>query len=161
MADQLTAERLRQLVSYDRLTGEFTRLVKQSAVAASGWLDRNGHVRISVDGQVYAAHRLAFLYVTGQWPTGVVDHINGERADNRWENLRDVSMTVNQQNQRRAHKRNATGLLGVTFNKRRGKYQAQIAINGAYRYLGLYATADLAHAAYLAAKRQHHEGNTL
>lgn len=160
MAD-LTAEALRSLVCYDPRSGQFTRLLRANWCAAGGWLDRNGHVRISIAGRAYAAHRIAWLYVHGRWPQGDIDHINGDRADNRIENLRDVCKAMNQQNQRKAHRTNATGLLGVTFNTARSKYQAQIGVSGRNKYLGLFDTATEAHQAYLAAKRALHEGNTL
>jgi hypothetical protein len=158
---EITAERLRLLVEYEPQTGVFRRRVKRSWLASGGSPDRNGHIRISVDGRLYAAHRLAWLYMTGSWPAGVIDHVNGVRSDNRWGNLRDVSVTVNQQNQQRAHRRNCTGLLGVTFNKARGKFQAQISASGRRLYLGLHDTAEEAHSAYVRAKRALHEGNQL
>lgn len=161
MTQPLTAAALRSLVAYDPSTGRFRRLVRTNWQAAEGWRDRNGHVRMSVAGKAYAAHRLAWLFVHGVWPIGDIDHINGDRADNRIENLRDVSKAINQQNQRRAHKRNPHRLLGVTYHKARGKYQAQISVGAKHRYLGLFDTAEEAHAVYLKAKRELHEGNTL
>lgn len=113
-----------------------------------------------MNGPGHGAHRLAFLLMTGAMPAGDVDHINGNRADNRWCNLRDVSRAVNMQNLRKPRADNTTGFLGVSLSK--GRYQAQIAANGKTHYLGLYDCPKLAHAAYVARKRLlHSEGNTL
>lgn len=97
--------------------------------------------------------------MTGEWPIGDIDHINGIRHDNRWSNLRVVSAQVNQQNRRRANANGRAGLLGV--NPYKNKFRAYIKIDGRTKYLGSYETADRAHAEYVAAKRQFHEGCTL
>lgn len=136
-----------------------TGRVKVGDVA--GGPDRNGHIRIYIDGRIYAAHRLAWLYMHGVWPAGDVDHKDGCPANNKFSNLRDVSKAINQQNQRRPHSHGTTGFLGVTFHKAKGKFQAQIGTKGKHLYLGLFHTAELAHAAYLNAKRRIHEGNML
>lgn len=95
----------------------------------------------------------------GHWPTYQIDHINGDRSDNRLANLRDVSATVNAQNQRKAYANNRAGLLGA---HRAGKrYVARIRMPQARIFLGGFASAEEAHAAYVAAKRLLHEGNTL
>ena len=113
-----------------------------------------------IDEREYSAHRLAWLYVHGAWPTGQIDHINGDRGDNRISNLRDVTPALNTQNQRRAARSNkSSGLLGVTAN--RGRWLAQISIGGKSRNLGRYATPEEAHAVYVAAKRVLHAGCTL
>lgn len=161
----ITPERLRDVLAYDQETGIFTRrisLTRRIKVGdVAGGPDRNGHIRIQVDGRLYAAHRLAWLYMTGSWPSHDVDHIDGRRANNSFANLRDVSKAANQQNQRHPHARGTTGYLGVTFNKARGKFQAQIGTKERCKYLGLFPSAAQAHAAYLTAKRQLHEGNML
>ena len=84
----ITASRLRELVSYDVDTGKFTRLVdsyRRTAVAGSvpGNVFKNGYIYISLDATRYLAHRLAWLYVHGRWPVGQIDHINMIRTDNR------------------------------------------------------------------------------
>ena len=101
------------------------------------------------------------LWITGAWPEHDVDHINGVRNDNRWSNLREVTRTVNIQNQRIAQTRNVAGLLGVSFEKARNKYKAGIVAGGKYHNLGRFNTAEEAHAAYLKAKRELHEGCTI
>jgi hypothetical protein len=162
MRNDLTAARLRELLHFDAETGVFTRLMAtrgpSGAVGARvGWLDGKGHRYICVEGVVYAAHRLAWLYAYGIWPRDMIDHINGEKDDNRLPNLRDVGMCINMQNKR--HSNNSVGLLGVSKHKKR--FRACIEVEGKNRYLGLFLTPELAHAAYVAAKRQFHEGCTI
>lgn len=107
------------------------------------------------------AHRLAWLYVHGRWPDGLIDHKNGDRADNRFDNLRDVAHRVNMQNLRKAFVSSKTGLLGASPLKD-GRFGAFIKRDGKSKNLGTFDTPELAHAAYVAAKRViHHEGNTL
>lgn len=159
---EINLDRLKDVLFYEEETGLFRRLKdsgsRTKAGDIAGGLDRNGHVRIYVDGQIYAAHRLAWLYMYGSMPCGVIDHMDGNRSNNAISNLRDVSMSVNQQNQRKPHSRGTTGFLGVTFNKRRGKFMAQIGTKTKHIYLGLYETAEEASEAYLKAKRSIHEG---
>ncbi len=173
----LTADRLRELLRYDPETGVFTWLDRpesdfatrhgwriyqgQFAGTVAGTPDLKGYVLIRVLGTYYKAHRLAWLYMTGAWPEQHIDHKNGVKNDNRFANLRDVGRATNMENQRRASSRNSTGLLGVSPHRKTGKFCAFIKANGANRYLGLYPTPELAHAAYVEAKRQLHEGCTL
>jgi hypothetical protein len=99
--------------------------------------------------------------MTGLWPQNDIDHRDGDKKNNRFSNLRDVTTQVNIQNQRRATKANKSGLLGAAFNRRLGKYVSGIGVAGRTVYLGVFETAIEAHEAYLKAKRQLHEGNTL
>lgn len=147
----LTQERLKQVVSYDPATGLFSRDAKAG---------ESGYVRLSIDGSDYLAHRLAWLYMTGSWPKGQIDHKNGTRSDNRWDNLRDVTTRVNSQNQRKPMNTNVnTGLLGSYRNGDR--FMSKIKVNGRIVYLGTFDTPEQAHEIYVAAKRQLHEGCTL
>jgi hypothetical protein len=97
--------------------------------------------------------------MTGRWPNGVVDHINGDTSDNQWSNLRDVTHSVNCQNQRRAKRSNASGLLGVSFFD--GKPRASISVDGRPIHLGTFDTPEAAHQAYVEAKRKLHAGCTI
>jgi hypothetical protein len=158
----LTAERLRELLSYDPETGVFRRIVQVGTGRRAGSIAGalcDGYVVIHVASKRYKAHRLAWLHVHGTWPTGEIDHRNGLRADNRIVNLRDVSQSVNLQNQRYARVDSITRLRGAS--PLRGKYAAQIFFNGRQHYLGLFATPEEAHDAYLVAKRKFHEGCTI
>ena len=156
----MTAERLRNLVTYDPLTGLFQRLVRNTN-ATCGWPDKAGYLYLMIDTKVYSAHRLAWLYMTGEWPRNDIDHINGQRADNRFANLRDVPKNFNMQNERRARINNKSGLMGVQFRKDRGKFVAVLRINGKSKRFGAFDTPEAAHAAYVEAKRLHHPGFTL
>lgn len=159
----LTQEVLKQQLSYDETTGVFRRLVTNTnhvkAGDVAGTKKDSGYVTIMVCGRIYQAHRLAWLYVHGVWPTKVIDHINGVRDDNRICNLRDVSSRVNAQNVRRSTVKSVTGMLGA--HPYQGKFVSSITANGVNHYLGYFNTAIEAHEAYLAAKRRLHEGCTI
>jgi hypothetical protein len=160
----LTAAYLRERLHYDPETGLFTWRVTDRNVKAghvAGTPHCRGYLAIAVGGIPCLAHRLAWLYVHGKWPAHQIDHINGIKTDNRIANLRDVSQSVNMQNVRKATSRSKSGVLGVSRAQWGGRWQAQLAINGKATYLGNYATEQLAHEAYLAAKRKHHEGCTI
>ena len=154
----LTAERLRAVLHYDPETGSFTRV---GGGVVNVRPTSYGYIRIRVDGSARHAQRLAVLYMTGAWPEkGVeVDHINGVRTDNKWSNLRLVSVSVNQQNRRAARSDSSVGLLGVSRHK--NKFRAQIWLNQKKTNLGYFNTAEQAHQAYLTAKRAMHVGSTL
>lgn len=162
---KLTQSILRNLLSYDPETGLFTRLVvtcnKVKIGDIAGSLHYSGYIHIRVLGVIQNAQRLAWLYMTGSFPNGEIDHINGNRSDNRLSNLRDVSKSVNLQNQRKAQSSNKAKLLGVDYRKNLKKWVAQIQINGVKHYLGTFSTPELAHAAYTKAKREIHEGCTI
>jgi hypothetical protein len=161
----LTAEEVRALLRYDpetgalywRTTGRGRRLD-----CKAGSLDRHGYLQTRVNGRIYFNHRLVWLYVRGAWPEQVIDHIDGDVRNNRIENLRDVSRKANQENQRSAASSNfTTGLLGASLHKPTGKYVAAIQTAGKTQYLGLYDTPEEAHAAYISAKRELHQGSTI
>ncbi len=163
--NELTAQQLRELLNYDPETGEFTRRVvtcnKVKVGDVAGSRHHSGYVHIRVLGVIRLAHRLAVLYMTGAWPADQVDHISGDRADNRWRNLRDVAKTTNLENQRAAHENNGSRLLGVSFDPRLNKYRAQIQTNKRKLHLGVFDTAEQAHSAYLLRKRAIHAGCTV
>lgn len=156
---------LKEYFHYDEYTGVFTRIkmlygVKIGDVA--GCKTHNGYIEIKINGKSYGAHRLAWLYMTGDWPINHIDHINSNGTDNHWKNLRDVTRTVNLQNQRKPQAHNKTsGLLGVHFEKESGKFKAQIKHEGKKKNLGRYSTAAEAYAVYLSFKRKNHEGCTI
>lgn len=162
---RVTQARLKELMAYDPQTGLFTRTVscgvRAPAGSIAGSLSDGGYIIISVDYVKYRAHRLAWLYVTGEWPEHEIDHENTVRHDNRWDNLRDATPTMNRQNMRRARSDSKTGLLGASWSKREQKFVARIKVNGVYRGLGQHDTAEAAHAAYVTAKRALHAGCTI
>lgn len=157
----LTSDRLKELFSYDANTGAFHRLyapARGTKTKPTGSVANNGYLQLKLGGKVYAQHRLAWLYVHGEWPRFNIDHINGIRSDNRICNLRDVEQSINLQNRSKPKSTSAHKLLGVSFDKRRGHYVARIRINGKNRSLGSWETEQAAHDAYLSAKRAHHPG---
>ena len=163
MSGDITAQMVRELLWYDAASGLFYRRLKSGEVqqrTPAGTVNKiSGYALVSVNAKQYYSHRLVWLYLHGEWPRGCIDHIDGNRTNNRPENLRDATLVVNAQNLRRASRRNVSGYLGVMPSL--SKWQAQININGVQTYLGTFETAQLAHAAYLEAKRKHHEGCTI
>ena len=163
----LTAQRLRERLDYDRETGHLTwklSLSNRARVGSfAGCVDKKqgGRVLVRVDDCLYLAHRLAWLHVTGNWPDGEIDHINGNPSDNRFCNLRDVATFVNAQNKKRVRVDSQTGLMGVSHDKRRGTWSSRIKVHEKKVWLGRFESPEDAHAAYLAAKRRLHEGCTI
>ncbi|VTU25429.1 putative NHN endonuclease [Variovorax sp. PBS-H4] len=161
----LTAARLRELLHYDPETGVFTwRVTRPGGKANAGSLagdinKKTGYRRIGILLQRHDAHRLAWLYVHGHWPIGMIDHIDGNQKNNAIANLRDVNHRTNQENLKRALSNNSTNLLGVSA--RRSRWIARIVIRGKWTYLGTFGTPEEAHAKYVMAKREHHEGCTI
>lgn len=161
--EPLTAERLRELVHYDPETGVFTRkkiIGKIGKVGdVAGALNPQGRMEFSVCGKIHLSHRLAWLYMTGDWPKHTIDHIDGDPTNNRFANLRDVPVCVNNQNIRKAKAGSITGVLGV--RKRYNKWRPSIWVDGKAIFLGSFPTQEEASAAYIEAKRKYHVGNTL
>lgn len=124
-----------------------------------GRLNAYGYVHIKVDSKMYLAHQLAWLYSYGVWPTGPIDHINGVRNDNRLINLRECAASQNQQNIRKARSHNELGVLGV--HQQYNRFGAIITSEGKKYWLGTISTVELAHEAYLSAKRKLHEFGSL
>jgi hypothetical protein len=158
----LTQNLLHELLEYDPSTGEFlwkhrninwfntendfkawnNRLSGKKA----GYVDKRGYLFIRINYFLYSAHRLAWLYVYGSFPK-MIDHINGNRQDNRIENLRECTDSQNQGNSKRS-KNNTTGYKGVSLHKGTGKYTAEITYNNKKIYLGLFLTPEEAHDTY-------------
>jgi hypothetical protein len=153
----LTSERMRELIHYDPATGIFTWITSRKGHHANriaGKVTNHGYRQIGIERRYYAAHRLAWLWMTGAWPAGDIDHINLDRADNRFVNLREATDSQNQAN-RLALATNTSGFKGVTWHKKAEKWQAQIQVEGKVYYLGLYPTPEAAHATYAIAAEQH------
>lgn len=158
----LTAERLRSILYYDPETGIFSCRTQRGPRGAGdilGAINDCGYVVMEIDHRRYLGHRLAFLYQTGAWPKETVDHINGQRADNRWMNLRDVPHRTNIENFRKIRRSTQSGLLGA--HKKGARWRSGITVDGKQVNLGTFDTAQQAHEAYLSAKRQHHSGCTI
>lgn len=152
MTVSLTAERLRSLLHYERGTGTFTWLQSRGGGVRPGFIagrtSRRGYRQISIGKRRFSAHRLAWLYVYGRWPAEQIDHKNGVRTDNRLSNLREANNSQNG-----ANRRALRGAKGVT-RLQSGKWQAQITVNGHYKYLGCFASFDDAHDVYWRAAKE-------
>lgn len=140
----LTQEALRNALTYNPDTGIFTRNTPGKSKVGSK--ANGGYIKIYVLGNEYRAHRLAWLYTTGKWPKDQLDHINGDPTDNRICNLREADNALNRRNQK-LRKDNASGVVGVSFDTRSGKWDARVA----GKCLGLFTSIDDAIAARKAA----------
>lgn len=155
-------KRVNELLSFDPETGVFTwnekpcRGWRKGDDLTAGRVLENGYIRIVIDRENYMAHRLAWLVSTGREPYDQIDHINGNRADNRIANLREATGSENQQNHP-VHVNNASGYPGVSFNRRKKKWKAQIKVKGNIRHLGWHDDPKDAASAYHAAKAEHHK----
>ena len=160
----LTKERLKDILHYDMVSGIFTRLISTNgrvkAGDIAGTIMKDGYIRISVDSKQYLGHRLAWLYVYGEFPEKEIDHINTIRTDNRICNLRAANRTLNAENIISSQKNNKSGFLGVNARKY-GTYRARIRVNKKLISLGSFLSPELAHQAYLTAKRKLHNGCTI
>ncbi|MBU9472079.1 HNH endonuclease [Burkholderia multivorans] len=144
---RITLEVASKYFSYDPETGHFTvkaqtKTSKTPVGNAAGVKLSTGYTFIYVPfhGSVYA-HRLAFLFMTGSWPKNIVDHLNHDSTDNRWENLRDVDYSQNNHNSK-VRKDNKTGVRGVIYNKKYKKYSALLKHQNTRYWLGSFKTLE-------------------
>lgn len=163
---EVTAAVVRELLRYDAATGALEwrprkgRGCRTDLIGTrAGSPHKDGYLHVALKGKKYLAHRLVWLHTKGVWPTGEIDHINGDRSDDRIENLRDVSKAVNQQNQRKG--KGVCASLGVDLIRRTGMYRARITVKGKVKHLGYFEFLREAERAYLSAKRELHEGCTI
>lgn len=153
----VAAEHMRANFDYDAKTGRLIQKVARRRTQLGpviGGRHRKGYLTVSVFGRQYLYHRLVWLYCHGEWPKQQLDHIDGDRTNNRIENLRDVDACINQQNMRKSRKHNRTGMLGVTPNG--NGYRARITYRGVVVHLGTFETPEQARAAYVVAKHEFH-----
>lgn len=147
----IVPECIRSDLIYNPETGVFTwarRMRARDHDSVAGAICSNGYRTIGYKQRRYYAHRLAFWFMTGAVPK-VVDHINGDRDDNRWENLRDARLHGNNIANAKVSKRNSVGLKGVSLDRRTGRYIASGSDgSGKKVHLGVYDTPDEAHDAY-------------
>ena len=138
MLKNLDANELRDVLYYDPGTGVFTwrgdtRNFKSGDVA--GCAQGCDYRRIRINGTLYKAHRLAWLYMFGRWPVGQLDHINRNKTDNRISNLREAS---NSQNQANTIARGKSQFKGVSFSSATQKWRAGIKKNGVFKHIGFF-----------------------
>ncbi|MBT0780540.1 HNH endonuclease [Paracoccus sp. pheM1] len=171
--NQIAPAILRQLLRYDAQTGKLfwrqrgSEWFKQSPRrsrqhACANWNSRyagseaftamgdDGYLRGRVLGTAYLAHRVIWALETGEWPQEQIDHSNGDRADNRRENLREATPSENTRN-RSVQSNSKSGVKGVSWEKRRGKWRSTIKLHGKQTHLGQFDTIEAARAAYDAA----------
>lgn len=157
MRDAIDAKRLRSVLEYDAASGAFIWISDRGngrRGKLAGSINVDGYLCIKVDKKLYGAHRLAWLYVYGEFPTHEIDHIDGNRLNNAIINLRDVTHQQNMHNQCNAQKHNGTNIFGVSRNGK--SFAARIRINGKQLWLGTFKTKAAAHEAYLKTKRELH-----
>lgn len=164
----VSQERLKELLSYNPETGIFTRLSARSGQdkgSVAGGLNDQGYVKISIDNKIYRAHRLAWLYMTGEWPEDQIDHINNIRSDNRFSNIRQATHSENNRNTGLSIS-NKSGSKGVSWSKWHNKWRARINIDKSiaesqglktkYKSLGFFESKREATNAYKAACNIYH-----
>ena len=149
----ITQSELKEVLSYDEATGQFvwmkpnSRSVKVGDIA--GCINKTGYVRLCVRDRRYLAHRLAWLYVHGEFPNVQIDHVNGVKSDNRIANLRLATAKQNAEN-RKLMNTNTTGHRGVYWVKKVSKWKVEVMHNSITYYLGMF---DSLNQAIEAAKR--------
>lgn len=163
MTNLLSVERLKHLFSYDPSTGVFKRLVPVRGVKPGATVghvsEALGYLIIGIDRHQYFGHRLAWLYMTGKWPSDEIDHKNCIRHDNRWDNLREATSTQNKQNRIVRSRTLPRGVYLYPIAVKQGlakPYCSRIRVNGKQKFLGYFETPDAAHAAYVAAAKKYH-----
>jgi len=150
--------KIEDYIRYDQDTGLLFWIkdyARQLGGNRAGRVNTLGYVVVHFEKKYWLGHRLAWYLATGNHPKYQIDHINGDRADNRLINLREASHGENNRN-RGAHKDNVSGFKGVAYMKRDGRYKARINVNKVCINLGHYDTAEEAHEAYMKAARELH-----
>lgn len=166
MNEDLSLEIVKELFDYSPDTGLLTWRVggspRKIGKVVGGRLDVHGYRVCCVNYRAYKQHRVVWLWWYGKWPVDQIDHVNGDRSDNRIANLRQATNALNAQNKRTCQTNNTTtGLLGACLDRKAGKYKASIGTERKQVWLGYFDTKEEAHEAYLDAKRRLHAGNTL
>jgi hypothetical protein len=158
----LTLEFLKSRVEYDPAHGVFLWRNGYGGRISGGLAGRKttphrdgGYWRVTIDNREYKAHRLAWFYMTGEWPSPEIDHINGDGLDNRWSNLRLATKSQNKANNRR-YKNNKSGFKGVSWSVEAQKWHATIQVKGKQIYLGRFTDIREAAEAYRKAAAEHH-----
>ena len=149
---------LREILHYSVITGQFYWLKPRKGVKSddvAGTLQDDCYKRIKIDHKIYRAHRLAWFWVTGEWPANMIDHKNGIKDANCWLNLREATRSQNNCNTS-VYSNNASGYKGITWCKDSKKWQARIMLSRKPKHLGYFEYIEAAYAARLKAEKQLH-----
>ena len=155
----LSIAEISNFLNYDPITGNLTWIVSRGTIrkgSIAGSKRDDGYLRVCLFKRNYFAHRVAWGLHYGEWPQNVIDHIDGDRENNKIYNLRDVTVSENGQNRRTPASNSTTGYLGVCFDKKFGKFKAAIKYNGRNKSLGHFETAQEAAEKYKSAKLIYH-----
>lgn len=176
--NNISPEEIKRLISYDPKSGllrwrprqqsdfasmsSFKAWNTQFAGREAGSISKTGYVVVSLSGQKMLGHRIAWVIHHGRWPDALMDHVNGLRADNRINNLREATPAQNAQNQRR-HKSNKSGVCGVTWHKKTKRWQVRIGSANKSLHVGYFSDLQSAKDARKFAEKQHgfHENHGL
>ncbi|HIC6634042.1 TPA: HNH endonuclease [Salmonella enterica subsp. enterica] len=142
MTNFISQDYLRKIMHYDETSVNFTLIKKKRGTKHrfkknAGYLNRNGYIEIRIDGKLFKAHRLAWIYVYGKEPPDVIDHINRIRSDNRINNLREANATQNRINSK-VSVRNTSGVKGISWDSSRNSWVAYAAHSGKIVFLGRF-----------------------
>ncbi len=166
--NNLTADFVKSVLDYDPLTGELRWKKRfdfnkcdafntRFAGKLAGNIDQStGYKKVYINGRHYYIHRIAWLIVTGKWPVHEIDHINCNKADNRWHNMREANHCENARN-RGGDPRNITGIKGVHWRKRANRWTSSIRVNKKLIHLGYFNSPKEAHNAYRNAAEKFHK----
>lgn len=150
--DKQRMERLNSVLRYDSESGHLywkeDRGRHKVKGKIAGYAHCEGYVAVGLDGKRFLAHRVAWMLTYGTWPDEWIDHVNGNRSDNRLVNLRECSPSENNSNRKNGPGRDLP--KGVSFHRRTGKYQAHVRKSGRVVYSGLFASVEEAAVAYVA-----------
>lgn len=156
-------EYLKTVINVDTTTGIVTWREKRNSRAGrvvpgavAGWDAGGGYRSVTIDQRDFKIHRLVWLFGTGNWPNGHINHINGVPDDNRLCNLREATQAENNQNQHGLRATNKSGVRGVHFDKERRKWAAHISVNRKHLFLGRFDTIEAASEAHTKARRLYH-----
>jgi hypothetical protein len=142
----ITQSELKELLNYNQDTGIFTWKIPTRKIKVgdnAGYINEAGYVRLTISHKKYFAHRLAWLYVYGNFSKDTIDHINGNKSDNRISNLREATFVENKQNSKKSTK-NTSGSKNVVWNKNCKKWQVQISLNRKLKYIGVFDNLEFA-----------------
>lgn len=158
----ITQEYLKSILYYNPETGIFIRTVNRSRNAkigdVAGYKHHSGYKDIIIKGKTYRQHRLAWLYVYGEFPKHEIDHVNGIKDDNRLVNLRECTRSENQQN-RKSKNNSSSKYVGVNWSKNKRQWRSRITINGVQKHIGYFDSEIDAFKAYCKEKLKIHTFN--